>query len=202
MLKVCVGAMFLSAVGGVASAAMLSQYTFSDTGMFSSSSQVSGAASHVNASPVVMHGLSTTMVSSPGLWSTEMLGEMDYSAYYEWSIEPATNYKLNLNYVDIAFYPDSSSSCDEYTLYVNGMSYGSASNSDGWVTTTRFPLGLGPTTQKVTFQVYPYGDNSFGGVFGLTGDLVVDGTVSAVPEPAFLGVGALLVPLLARRRRA
>lgn len=201
MVRMFVAAGMVALAVTQASGGELARYNFSDTGWFANSSQVSSYAAGVNPSAVTMTGLSPTLGSAAGLWSKDVIYDRDPSAYFQWSITPDANRKISIDYVDIAYAPQDWS-CDEYTLYINGLNYGTRRNAYGYVNVGRIQVGILNTSEPVTFQLMPFGDWSGGGVFGLTSDLVINGNVTVVPEPGLVGVGALLVPLLGRRRRS
>lgn len=183
-------------------AAVLTSYDFSDVGYFGTSTTAIPAAG-VTGGNLQMHGMGSVSMSPGALLTQDYIGSgtPDYTCYFDWSISPQAGKKMSLTSIGVTFYNDGSGASRFQVVSGLGTTLTTKTNvnSQSSYSITLSGAEFTDLTTPVTFRLYPY--YSIGGTYGLSSSLTVNGTVVAAPEPAILGLSALLIPLMARRRK-
>jgi hypothetical protein len=207
-----------------AHAAVITTYDFTGAAGDQASTSASSVASGLTAG-VLIRGPGVTAATGANsinstAWST---GGLDFNDYYGFTLTPGAGATLN---VDSISFSERRSATGIKTISVRSSLDNFA--SDLFTTTVlddtltrRQSVTLGSAfdalTSAVTFRIYGYNAEAAGGSWRLgvsttTGEntgnfpanLVVDGSITAVPEPGtltLLGLGALSLLPLGRRQR-
>lgn len=152
---------------------------------------------------------------------TSLAGAIDNDHYIQFTVTAASGYRLNLASIEMNG-QSSSTGADDVALLSNvdgfssteiidsvadisGLTGGFDTDSSGFGSAIDLSGASFQDLESVTFRLYGWGTTSGSGVTyvrDLSGnDLIVNGTVSEIPEPAVLSLLTLAGAALLRRRR-
>ncbi|NJK90769.1 MAG: PEP-CTERM sorting domain-containing protein [Blastochloris sp.] len=167
-------------------------------------------ATFVNGSDVTFTGTAT---GGPTVADTLFMSGVNQGTathYFTFNLQADSGYQLTLNQVSLDYGRTHNNGPTQYSLRVSTDGFSSHTElSAGSVTGDTFPLGtLNPSltltgiTGVVEFRMY-YWNAGAANRGGLIDNVLVDGTVSAIPEPstyALLGLGLGALWWLRRKR--
>ena len=204
----------LSLVAVSAQAAVVAQYNFAG---------LSGVTTSVSASTVAPNLLASTIVRGPGLsaasidngfnasgWST---GALDVNDYFGFTLTPNAGFTLNVNSIEFNEQRSATgirdialrSSLDNFLVNLATVNVPDDTANRRQVFTLS-PL-FDSITDPITFRIYGFNAEGGGGTFrlgnGTPNNLLVSGSVTAVPEPSSLAMLALcgIGGVIYRRKR-
>lgn len=161
----------------------------------------SNSPSTSNSSPVFSAGSGSFAISQAG-WT----GSAPGSNYFEFTLTPASGYSVGLTSISFGSRSTSTgptnfnfrSSSDSF---VGNLNSGSLINDSNWYASGSQSVSL-TFSSATTFRLYASGASNAGGTFRVD-DFTVNGSVTAVPEPASVaavfGGAALVAAMLLRR---
>jgi hypothetical protein len=129
--------------------------------------------------------------------------------YFEFTLTPADGYRFDVTSVSFGYRATSTgptafafrSSSDGYA---SDLAAGSLTNDGSWYASGAVSITLSALASGTTFRVYGSGASAAGGTLRLD-DVTLNGTVSAVPEPATVaalaGLAALLTAIVVHRHK-
>lgn len=204
-----------------AHAAVVAEYDFTNTRLSTDTELNSSASSFANGSGF---NTSTYYTSSPSSTlnpslptvSTITDGTSATTAktandYYEFTLTPNAGYNASLTDLKLDFASYGSGGSRSFAVFSSidsfATSIGTANASGTSFATTTISLSAASfqnLTSAVTFRIYIWDDQNNSGKGSLLDNVILDGTLAAVPEPstwAMMGLGAGLLGAVQRFRQ-
>lgn len=208
--------LFAAAAGYATSGAQVVTYTFGSAG--SPTTAANAVAANLSASTFAASTGSPGTGSSSPVYSsgsggsyftaTSWTGGAPGTNYFEFTLTPSNGYQLNVTsltfgYRSTATGPTAFAFRSSADGYATNLATGALTSDSLWYASGTQSITLSGLTSGTTFRLYGSGASGAGGTWRVD-DVSVAGALSAVPEPAAVGVllgsAALAAAVWIRRR--
>lgn len=135
-------------------------------------------------------------------------GSAPGSNYFEFTLTPTSGFQFDVTSITFGYRATSTGPTafairSSNNSYASDLASSTLTNDGTWHASGAISITLSALSSATTFRVYGSGASASGGTLRLD-DVTVNGTVSAVPEPAAtaaLGATAALLAVIVHRRR-